>query len=432
MSDEPVPAEPAPGGTAAGETMSTVSDEPPSPDAPATHFRRRWDRGWALVPYGLVGVAAAIALLDPASTATERWAYAGACAGLLAWHGWFVTAHPEWPERRTVPMVVYFAGLLGAGTAFAAHPAFLVVVTGCYATAFIVLPGRWSYAGIVVTSVCLAWVIAGPQPPTPDLLARLLLVTVLAAGIGWSIRRLENEADRRHAVNEELHRAYRDLSELTARNEDLQVGLLARERADAVTAERARLARELHDTLAQSLVGITTRLEVAAELLDPAHPAHPHVDGAATLARSGLVEARRSVEGLRPEPLERLPLLAAIADVAAEWRARTGVAVRVDHTGDPTPVAADAEDALLRLVQECLANTERHAGASTVAVTVSFLGDVVAVDVHDDGSGFDPSLPRSGFGLRAMRERVTGAGGTVSVESAPGAGATVNATVPVR
>ena len=117
------------------------------------------------------------------------------------------------------------------------------------------------------------------------------------------------------------------------------------------------------------------------------------------LARDSLTEARRSVHELRPQPLETARLGEALAEVAERWSALHGVPARVTTTGEARPLPPDVEVALLRTAQEALANVAKHAGASRVGLTLSFMDDDVALDVRDDGVGFDPA------GLRASAER---------------------------
>lgn len=394
-----------------GERGATV------PDGVTRGFERGWQRGWELLPYALAVVAAVIVLVDGGPPVALVL-----LAVLLVWHTWFVPLHPQWQERRLAPMAVYLAGYLALATVLSLqHRAFLVVLGGAYALSFVALPGRWAYLGVALTGICLT-VCLDLRPPL-DLALQLVFGTGAAGAIGWAFRQLETEARRRADVAGQLRAA-------AARNAELQREVLARERAAAVDAERARLARELHDTLAQDLVGITAQLGVAAELLDPVHPARARVGFAAELARAGLVEARRSVADLRPGPLASGSFLDAVGAVVAGWRERAAIAATATHSGDPVPLPPRTEDALLRTVQECLANVERHAAARAVTVTVTFLGDVVALDVRDDGRGFDPAARGGGTGRRGMAERIAAVGGTLAVESGPGCGTTVNATVP--
>ena len=187
---------------------------------------------------------------------------------------------------------------------------------------------------------------------------------------------------------------------------------------------------------------------------------------ATRLARESLSEARRSVQALRPEPLERARLSDALTGVAERWSALHGIAVQVTTTGTARPVSPDVEFALLRAAQEALANVGKHARATRVGLTLSYMDHEVALDVRDDGQGFDPgrlpdelfrngTAPASltagmtegsaagpgdtrggpghgagGFGLAAMRQRIEGLSGTLQVESEPGGGTAISARLP--
>ena len=199
-------------------------------------------------------------------------------------------------------------------------------------------------------------------------------------------------------------------------------------------AERERLAREIHDTLAQALTSVVTQLEAAeSRLADSPEQARRHLDLARRAAREGLGEVRRSVSALRPDLLEGHTLAEALERLATRWSAATGVLATVRTSGEVVPLHPDTETALLRTAQEALANTARHARATRATVTLSYLGDVVTLDVDDDGVGFR-GVPRpradGGFGLAGLRERLVAVGGRLEVETVPGQGTTVVAQVP--
>ena len=136
------------------------------------------------------------------------------------------------------------------------------------------------------------------------------------------------------------------------------------------------------------------------------------------------------MDALRPEPLEGCRLSEALAGVAERWSALNGIPAQVTTTGTARPVDPEAEFALLRAAQEALANVARHARATRVGLTISYMENEVAMDVRDDGVGFDPARPQRGFGLVAMRQRIAALSGTLQVESEPGGGTAVSACVP--
>ncbi len=212
-------------------------------------------------------------------------------------------------------------------------------------------------------------------------------------------------------------------------------------RQAGVLRERQRMAHEIHDTLAQGFTSIVMNLE-AAEGVIPSNldRAQHHLDQARLTARESLTEARRLVWALRPEALESASLPDALERLAERWSADSGISAGVSTTGTPCPLPSEVEAMLFRVAQESLNNARKHAlGASRVALTLSYMGETVALDVRDDGAGFDPvrefgktrrDRDSGGFGLKGMRERVEGVGGILSVESAPGEGSTLTVELP--
>ncbi len=202
----------------------------------------------------------------------------------------------------------------------------------------------------------------------------------------------------------------------------------------ATINERNRLAREIHDTLAQGLAGIVIQLQGAEGWLtqDPSR-SREALRQAIDLARANLNDARRSVWDLRPSALQRAGLTGAIRDELARVRLRTGkrASLRTANLRQLRLPAA-VEVSLFRVAQEAISNAARHSGAGQITVTLAVEGPEVVMTVQDDGRGFDPdapSAPRS-FGLTSMAERIQGAGGRLRIESAPQRGTVVTARAP--
>lgn len=208
--------------------------------------------------------------------------------------------------------------------------------------------------------------------------------------------------------------------------------LHARRLEAAQTEERNRLAREIHDTIAQDLSAIAFQLEAAEALLaqqtDPER-VRRSVTAALDLTRKGLEEARRSVLDLRAAPLEGRTLPAALAALAAE----AGPSVSFESSPASVPLPPAVEVGLYRIAQEALQNALRHAAAAQVFVRLEISSDRVRLTVQDDGKGFpDEGASTSRFGLVGMQERARLLGGSFQVESSPGAGTRITAEVPLR
>jgi len=202
----------------------------------------------------------------------------------------------------------------------------------------------------------------------------------------------------------------------------------------AVIEERNRMAREIHDTLAQGFTGIVLQLEAAEQALgEDLGAMQQHLDRARSLARENLNEARRSVWGLRPGALEQLPLVEALAQEIERFTRQSGVKANFNISEGRCRLPEDVEAALLRICQESLANVRKHAQASEVDVNLNFEESAVRLSLRDNGVGFDPqTLPEGTFGLIGMRERARLLGGEFAVQSEKGRGVLIQATIPIR
>ncbi|WP_214319671.1 sensor histidine kinase [Nonomuraea sediminis] len=362
-------------------------------------------RVWSALPY--------LFILLPAVFSLVRQWRPEVLALVLAAVGWqwFMAGRTE----RLAGAIAYLAVLLGlVAVLIRIDSLFMVICLGAFIQAFLLLPGWWAYAGVAATAAVLVSTRPWAQIPFSFLVATLV---ASAAGLAGQVIRSQNESRKRMIAK---------LAALAEENADLQARLVTGAREAGVLQERQRLAREIHDTIAQGLTGILTQIEA---IDDPAG-AGPRLDTVRELARESLAEARRSVQALRPAPLEQAQLAAALEEVAEKWSRACAVPATVSVTGDARPLHADVEATLLRVAQEALANVAKHAAAGRVGITLSYMEDVVVLDVRDDGSGFSGSGTAGGFGLVAMRQRVTRLAGRFEVETAPGQGTGISATVP--
>lgn len=204
----------------------------------------------------------------------------------------------------------------------------------------------------------------------------------------------------------------------------------------AVLEERNRMAREIHDTLAQGFTGIVIQLEAGEQAMErDMDETRSHMGMAKSLARECLAEARRSVWNLLPEALEQNPLDVIIQTEVERFAQTSKAQARFTLMGMRRQLPAVAQAALMRICQESLSNIGKYANADTVDVTLDFALDTVTLTVADDGAGFDPDAVRieeggGGFGIIGMRQRARLLRGDVTITSAPGAGAKIEARIP--
>jgi signal transduction histidine kinase len=358
----------------------------------------------------------------------------------------------SWTEPQTALgtawAAVAFLVLTGLAAALViSQPLFGFYVFTGYFWAWRLLEGRVRFIGVtlVAATVAISQTGAGPYRDAGQI-AALVAVWIINAGVAGTLTWFgwvgEEQHDRRARELTELTRAHAELERAMSENAELQQRLVAQAREAGVADERRRMAREIHDTIAQGLTGIVTQLQAAQRAgtdrgVDG--QASGHVEAAIELARSSLSEARRSVQALTPEPLAGARLPDAVREVADRWTTLHGVPVTVATTGSARPMRPELEVALLRTAQEALANVAKHAHANRVGLTLSYMADQVTLDVRDDGVGFaavngvGPARPRDdggGFGLTAMRQRVEGVAGRLAIESEPNSGTAISASVP--
>lgn len=203
-----------------------------------------------------------------------------------------------------------------------------------------------------------------------------------------------------------------------------------------VLAERARLAREIHDTLAQGFTGISSQLDAVAICMpEGASTARQHLELARRMARHSLTEARRSVMDLRSSVLEGQDLAAALETGARNWGAASGVEIQADLVRSEVKLPHDVEQHLLRISQEAVANALKHSGASRIMVRLFYDARHLHLQIADNGRGFDDKNSFSSldghFGLVGMRERAKRVRGALHVKSSPGEGTTVEVIAPL-
>nr|WP_225953713.1 sensor histidine kinase [Kibdelosporangium phytohabitans] len=407
----------------------------------------RWERKenatFKVLPYFLLAVSVVVALVLPLwRVPVHLPAVLGLSLTAGLWLLWFHTLHPEWHGNRPLMGLNYTGLMVLVAGLVAIAPWYGLFAFAGYPLAFQYLGGRWRYAGVTATATISAVAFMGgvANIEAENMWWAWVAVAAVSTVLAWAFFYFAEMADHRDDVQKralvELRKANDKLEDALAENAGLHAQLLVQAREAGVTDERQRMAREIHDTLAQGLAGIITQLQAAEQTLHEPPKLSRHMANAMNLARESLTEARRTVHAVQPAVLAESRLPDAIGDVARRWSEVTSIDAVLTTTGDARPMHADVEVALLRTAQEALANVAKHARASRVGLTLSYMEDLVSIDVRDDGVGFDPNCKRvngstnGGFGLAAMRQRVRRLAGRLDIESEPGGGTAISASVP--
>lgn len=386
---------------------------------------QRWGWVWQAIFYGLLALAMAVVLTDP--NGPQMPLTLGLAAVLGGWY-WLLVGRHGACYGFTWRTMIYFCGALPLWYVLVGlHPAFYLVLFSFYNQTYSLLTLRWAIAVSLVVTLLSGWRSFVGQPlaaswvPLLSILLSTMLGSIFAVWISAIIRQ---SSERRHLI-EELEQTRRDL--ITA---ERQAGMLE---------ERQRLAGEIHDTLAQGFTSIVMHLEAADAALTPELGlVRRHLDQARGTARESLAEARRVIWALRPELHEQAALPEALAHLTTRWSEESGISAQSMLTGTPCPLRPDVEVMLIRVAREALTNVRKHAQATSVDLTLSYMHDLVVLDIQDNGVGiqgthtWDNAQEVGGFGLPAMRERVTQAGGTFTIESLLGEGTTIVVEVPIN
>jgi signal transduction histidine kinase len=394
-------------------------------------------RALAYLPFLLLAVSLGVSLLSGSVRPGWTPVMLAATVAAALWTASFLV----WvrPERRPAPTAVYIGGrLVLTGLLTCIAPWFGIWGWLAYPESGRYLPRRWVGVGVLGAAATITPSYLGGWPSSPPLWGIYAVITVLGALlVGFLTRSAARVADdqlERDQALLALQEANARLSAALDENLHLQSQVVAQARHAGMLDERARLAGEIHDTLAQDLTGIVTQLQAAARNGESAVDG-AHVSKAQNLARSGLDEARRSLQALRPGALSGGAALSeALEQTTTRWSADSGIPATLTVAGEVAALPTETEIALLRMTQEALTNVGKHANASKVGVTLSYLDGVTLLDVRDDGIGFDPlTVSEQGgghtVGLTTMRDRLARVGADLEVESEPGSGTTLVARV---
>jgi signal transduction histidine kinase len=383
---------------------------------------RRWVRGWDLLIYAMLLLGLVVALPRAEGGAGEAILIAALTGAFAFWYGYVGGVRKVW-KRGTV----WAAGFL----AVEAGLWLWLVLIDPIDFGFFVWAGVGMLAHVCALSVRWSMVVAAIfggglfLQVEPDLrgdasvVVSVLMSSVIMVLLSYLFFNISRRSEERRLLIGEL--------------EETRAELAASEREAGRLAERHRLARDIHDTLAQGFTSIVMLLEAAeAELVADPAKARIHIDQARSTARGSLAEARSLVWALRPDRLIESSLVEAVQSVVDQLGEETPTRAEFVVTGEPRQLPDVTDECLLRVTQEALANVRKHADASRVTVTLSYLDDGVALDVRDDGVGFEPAIFAvtgdglvGGVGLQLMLDRVEQLGGTRVIESSVGDGTSV-------
>jgi signal transduction histidine kinase len=283
---------------------------------------------------------------------------------------------------------------------------------------------KWPYMLLIILAITglnlgIIWSFPSPGPsPFRAALTATLIQTVVFLAVGFSISFLIGRLRRQP---ESLESANKQLTHFASTLEHL-----------ATSQERNRLAREMHDTLAHTLSGLSVQLETIKAYWEVDPPAARSIlDKSLASAHSGLEETRRALKALRASPLDDLGLKGALSNLARDTAARANLGLELSVDEKLPPLSPDVEQSVYRVAQEALTNVVNHAQAKHVSVKLELVDGKVKLTVHDDGIGFntDRNVKSSHFGLTGIKERALLIGGEVVILSQPGNGTTIRLTI---
>lgn len=381
-----------------------------------------------------------------------------ALVAVCASRAWAMEVHPGVLLGVTIPLVAGYAAGPMLARRFGAGPSgwvpsgkvgvlWLLALTGCWIASVIVAPDHvwlafslWLLAGQVLSfgwaiayaAAALVVVVFHPWSETGHLTTAGVLGPLLGAVFAVVVSRgqmaLVSEVLERQKLVQSLVRAQQEADSLHTELADAQ------RRAGALT-ERARLARDIHDTLAQGFSSIVLLSRVGGD--DPER-LRDTLKRIQLTAGDHLVEARRVVAALTPADLAESGLVAALTRVLDRFADETGLHTELHLDGEPVGLPTTIEVALLRTAQGALANVRGHAQATRADLSLTILADSIRLDIVDDGIGFDPAAvsrggdpDHGGYGLPSTRARLGELGGGLEIESAPGQGTAISAWIPL-
>lgn len=397
-------------------------------------FWLKWGWIWSFLYFFMLLVPLAIVILSNQAQGSELYWMIGLVVAGIGWHYWWTFAYPKrLPDgnfrSRPWMMFIHLGGIVISWYALVQLDAFFFFsLFGIFGLFFYFLPIVWAIVSALLFSGFVFFTSSQQDGGAFQWNDPTNLIFIMGS-IGASFFAIWIEG---------IISQSRERQDLVEQLQQTRAELATAEHLSGQLKERQRLAQEIHDTLAQGFISIIMNLETADALLEESSQARRYVKLAAETARDNVAQARRVVDDLRPATLEQTASLPeAIQSVAERWQQESSTAVSLTVTGDPFPLPGNADVALLRAVQEGLANVRKHAQAKTVKITLSYMEDVVILDIQDDGNGVikrdeAEGVVEGGYGLIAMQERIKQLNGSVLIESEPQQGTTLMVSIPIE
>lgn len=387
----------------------------------------RWLPFWHSFAYLAMTAVTVLSLWPPQGQQMRGLLIVGSLI-FAAWYSICVCVDPLWWRKHTLKTCGYLGlgWLIWMGLAYL-NANFYYILFLLFTQIFLFPAMPWKIIlelGLIVLAALFASLVYGANNSLIVFFGLMFVATLAAFFVDMMVR--QNYIQRN----------------LIKELEETRQELARAERQAGIVEERQRLAYEIHDTLAQGFTSIAMQLEAADAVWQAnADIARQHADRARRIARENVGEARRLIWALQPEMLGRASLGEVLSTLTTQWSLEHGIAASAAVTGTVYPLRPEYEQMLLRATQEALTNARKHAQASRITITLSYMDQMVTLDVEDNGVGFvpctreegpDPGAEHTGgFGLKGLRERVEKLGGTLTVESAPGEGTILAVALPV-
>jgi signal transduction histidine kinase len=416
-------------------SMATLSQRNPSTSLENVLEKPVWHR-WRWVWYGFFYIALLLTdilflSLYHNTALRSRLAMLAFTVIIAAWYAVYIRVRPSYWDRHTAIMLLYFALGWAAWYAFCfPYPEYLFLLSGLCPQVFAISNLRWKIAASTFLTLLTLLRLGQTWGPLdqPFIIVVVFCVGCIFLGIFVSL------------IIQQSQQRYQLILQLQATRQELALA----ERRAGIIEERHRLAREIHDTVAQGFTSVIMLSTVARADADTASPqCQRYFEQIERIARENLVESRQLMETLRPDVFAQSSLSAVLENLLQRWSEECNNCARLTVTGTESTLSPELEVFILRVTNEALTNIRKYAQATQVVVTLSYLDDTLALDMQDNGCGFDPSAltmpavhchqsPLSGhFGLTSIRERVAQRHGSFSIESTPGEGTVLTIQVPI-